>query len=62
MDGAVTLASTDTLTKGGRQGSHPWMVHGWSMDDTVTLAFTNTYMEGGSKVSIHGWSIDGQTE
>ena len=42
----VTVASTDTLTDGVRQGVysrmvhrwsvivvHPWMVHGWSMDD-----------------------------
>ena len=29
IDGTVTVASMDTLTEGGRQGVHPWMVHGW---------------------------------
>ena len=35
MDGpwmtTVTMASTDTLTDGVRQGVHPWMVHRWSV-------------------------------
>ena len=29
MDGTVTVASMDTLTEGGSQGVHLWMVHGW---------------------------------
>ena len=29
MDDTVTVASTDTLTEGGRQGVHPWLVHEW---------------------------------
>ena len=40
MDGVwattVTVASTDTLSEGGRQCVHPWMVHGWS-DIEVSL-------------------------
>ena len=28
----VTLASADTLTRGGRgKGGHPWTIHGWSL-------------------------------
>ena len=26
----VTLASVDTLTRGGGKGGHPWTIHGWS--------------------------------
>ena len=26
----VTLASADTLTRGGGEGGHPWTIHGWS--------------------------------
>ena len=26
----VTLASADTLTRGGGKGGHPWTIHGWS--------------------------------
>ena len=27
----VTLASADTLTRGGGKGGHPWTIHGWSL-------------------------------
>jgi len=54
MDGpwmtTVTMASTDTLTDGVRQGVHSWMVHGWS----VTVAIHGWSMDDHSNCVIHG--------
>ena len=55
MDGTVTVASMDTLTEGGRQGVHPWMVHGWH---SITVASTDTLTEGGSQ-GVHLWMVHG---
>jgi len=41
----------------GRQGGHPWMVHGWHSNSGI-----HGYLdrEGrGGKVAITGWSMDG---
>ena len=56
MDGTVTVASMDTLTEGGRQGGHPWMLHGWHSNSGI-----HGYLdrEGrGGKMAIHGCSMD----
>ena len=58
----VTLASTDTLTRGGWEGwsslDYPWMV-------TVTLASADTLTRGGGggggRVDIPGLSMDGHS-
>ena len=58
----VTLASADTLTRGGGEGwtslDYPWMV-------TVTLASADTLTRGvggwGGRVDIPGLSMDGQS-
>ena len=54
----VTLASADTLTRGGGGGwsslDYPWMV-------TDTLASADTLTWGWGRVDIPGLSVDGQS-
>ena len=53
----VTLASVDTLTRGGGGWTsldYPWMV-------TVTLASADTLTRGGGRVDIPGLSMDGHS-
>ena len=61
MDGTVTVASTDTLTEGDRQGVHPWMVHGWHSNCGIHRYFDRRwqprcpFMDGHINCAIHGY-------
>ena len=58
MDGTVTLASRILRQRGkGRQGDHPWMLHGWHSNSGI-----HGYLdrEGrGGKVAGHSWMLHG---
>ena len=49
------------LDREGRGGKV--VIHGWSMDGTVTVASTDTYRQRGGPgkvaIHVHGWSMDG---
>ena len=51
----ITVTSTDTQSE-GKQSVHPWTVHGWSIDGTVTLASMDTYTEG-SREGVNPWTV-----
>ena len=46
-----------------RQVVHPWMVHGWSMDEHSSCGI-HRYLDRGRirKVSIHGWPTVASTD
>ena len=62
MDDTVTLASTDRQRGKGRQGGHPWMLHGWHSNYSI-----HGYLDrvggggggGGVRQGGHPWMLHG---